>query len=199
MRGITTIDSQPGSDTITLWVTSAKDTQARHVNAVEVDAAKDLEDAIDAVSSLTRCCGVLVTNGTTLDGLPVAGNPLTESDLTDLVAYTEAHQHAISEAVRDHKRRTRSASIAMPVFPVSPIPTDFAPVDDTPASRAFATASYLAQAWTAWLKTDEERRRRTIRPRTGETPWIMPESLNSPKVAAFPELFAARVHEQALV
>ena len=171
MRGITTIDNQPGSDFITLWVTSAKDTQARHVNAVEVDAAEDLEDAIDAVSSLTRCCGVLVTNGTTLDGLPVAGNPLTESDLADLVAYTEAHQHAILQAVgRDHKRRTRSASIAMPVFPVSPIPTDFAPVDDTPASRAFATASYLAQAWTVWLITDEERRRRTVRPKTGRRP-----------------------------
>lgn len=49
-----------------------------------------------------------------------------------------------------------------------------------------------------WLRTDEERRRRTVRPRTGESPWIMPEELNQAEVAEFPPAFAARVRSQPL-
>jgi hypothetical protein len=198
MRGIATIDRQSGSDTIAVWVTSASEgTKGQHVNAVVIDTATS--DATEKVRSLTRCCAVLVTEGTTLDGLPVEGKPLTSADIEDLVAETETHQDAIVEAVADYKRRTRAASVKFPTFPASPHAADYLPAEDTASGRAFAMANFLAKAWTAWLMTDEERRRRTARPKTGETPWIMPESMNSAHVAVFPDSLVARVFEQPLV
>jgi hypothetical protein len=199
MRGIATIDRQPGSDTIAVWVTSASEgIEVRHVNAVVIDAAAD-PDAPAKVRSLTRCSGVLVTKGTVLDGLPIEGAPLTESDIANLVAETETHQEAIAMAVTEFKRRTRSASLTAPTFPIGPNASDYVPEDDTASGRALAAANFLAKAWSAWLQTDEQRRRRTSRPKTGETPWIMPEHMNSAQVATFPEAFAARVHEQSMV
>ncbi|WP_129985265.1 hypothetical protein [Nocardioides iriomotensis] len=179
-------------------MTSASEGQPRHVNAVVIDTATDT-DAVENVRSLTRCCSVLVTKGTDLDGLPIQGAPLDESDIAGLVTETETQQEVIAAAVAEHKRRTRSSSLKAPSFPTTPNPADHVPVEDTASGRAFAAANYLAAAWTAWLQTDEERRRRTTRPQTGETPWIMPEHMNSPQLARFPESFAARVHEQPLV
>jgi hypothetical protein len=199
MRGIATVDRQPGGDRIAVWVTTARDARAWHVNAVEIEAADDETEVHEAVSSLTRCSAVLVTEGTTLDGLPVDGTPLTVSDVEDLVTATEALQDAIVQAITDFKRSTRSTSAKLPTFPGSPKAADFLPDEDTASGRAFATANFLAKAWSLWLATDEERRRRTVRPRTGETPWIMPPSMTSAQIALFPESFAARVHEQPLV
>ncbi|RYB89317.1 hypothetical protein EUA06_15110 [Nocardioides glacieisoli] len=179
-------------------MTTAKGTQAWHVNAVELEAADDAQ-AHAAVSSLTRCTAVLVTDGSHLDGMPVEGTPLTVSDIEDLVTATEAQRDAILLAVKDFKRTTRSASVKLPTFPASPKAADFVADEDTATGRAFTTANFLAKAWTAWLRTDEERRRRTARPKTGETPWIMPHSMSSPQVDLFPEAFVPRVHEQPLV
>lgn len=199
MRGIATIDRQPGSDTIAVWVTNrAESLHAQNTNAVVIDSAK-APDAMERVRSLTRCCGVLLTEGSTLDGLPVEGESLTTTDIDALVARTEAHQQAIIAAVVDYKRRTRSSGLKDPTFPSSPTRADFAPSDNTPSQRAFMTANYLGRAWSAWLKTDEERRRRTVRPQTGETPWIMPAEMNAATVPDFPEDFAARLHVQPLV
>lgn len=198
MRGIATIDRQRASDTIAVWVTSSLEGMCRHVNAVVIDAGSD-PDALEKVRSLSRCCGVLVTEGTVLDGLPIEGTPLNEADIADLVAETETHQETITTAVTDYKRRTRSTSLKSPTFPVSPKTADYVPAEDTASARAFAAANFLAKAWTAWLETDEERRRRTTRSKTGQTPWIMPEHMNSAQVATFPESFAARIHEQSLV
>ncbi len=106
---------------------------------------------------------------------------------------------AILEAVADYKRRTRSKTLTEPMFPPSPRAADFQPAEDTASQRAFTTANYLGKVWSRWLKTDEERRRRTARPKRGETPWIMPDDLNAPEVAEFPSAFAAPIHEQPLV
>ncbi|QIK74710.1 hypothetical protein [Nocardioides piscis] len=140
-----------------------------------------------------------MTEGSRLDGLPVDGTPLTVSDIEDLVVATQAQQDAILLAIKDFKRSSRSASVKQPTFLASPKAADFVTDEEAASRRAFATANFLARAWTAWLKTDEERRRRTARPRTGETPWIMPPSMNSPQVGLFPEAFVPRVHEQGLV
>jgi hypothetical protein len=198
MRGIATIDRQFGGDAVAVWVTTAKGTQAWHVNAVEI-AAEDEAEVHEAVSSLTRCSAVLVTEGSHLDGLPVDGTPLTMADIEDLVTATEAQQDAILLAIKDFKRSAKSASVKLPTFQLSAKAADFAADDDTASGRAFATANFLAKAWTAWLNTDEERRRRTAKPKTGETPWIMPPAMNSPWVDLFPEAFAPRVHVQPLV
>ena len=124
---------------------------------------------------------------------------LIESDIADVVAEIESAQQAIAMAVADYKNRTRSASLKSPTFPISPSRADYVPKENTASGRAFAAAYFLAKAWTAWLKTDEERRRRTLRPKTGKTPWIMPEHMNSAQIATFPESFAARVCEQSQV
>lgn len=198
MRGIATIDRRSDSDIIAVWVTNRTAVEVSNTNAVVIDASKD-PDAVEKVRSLTRCCAVLITDGSVLDGLPIEGPLLTTADIDAMVTATEEHQRAILEAVADYKRRTRSTSLREPMFPPSPQAADFQPAADTASQRAFTTANYLGKAWSTWLKTDEERRRRTARPKTGETPWIMPDDLNSPEVATFPALFASSVHEQPLV
>lgn len=198
MRGVATIDRQPNGDTIVVWVTSREGLNATHTNAVEV-AVADADDALDAVISLTRCCAVLVTDGSTLDGLPIEGTPLRRADLDGLLEEVAEEQGAIVAAVRDHQRRTRSKSLVVPQFPRAPSAEDFAPEEDTPSARAFALANFAQRAWTSWLRTDEERRRRTVQPKTGLTPWVMPEAMNAPNVPDFPSKFAESVHEQPLV
>jgi hypothetical protein len=198
VRGIATIDRQPDSDTIAVWITNRLAAEVSNSNAVVIDAAND-PDAMEKVRSLTRCCVVLVTEGSVLDGLPVEGEPLTRADIALLLEATQEHQQAILDAIAAFKRRGGSKAHKEPTFNVAPDPADFVPAEDTPSQRALTTANYFGRAWRAWLRTDEERRRRTARPRTGETPWIMPNDLNAPEVVEFPEAFAARVHEQALV
>ena len=198
MRGIAVIDRQTDAEQIAVWITSRAGGEAHNTNAVVVNAAND-PDAVEKVRSLTHCCAVLVTGGSVIDGLPVEGEPLTSADIEAMVSATEEHQRAILEAVADYKRRTRSKTLTEPTFPPSPQAADFQPAVDTASQRAFTTANYLGKVWSRWLKTDEERRRRTARPKTGETPWIMPDDLNAPEVAEFPSAFAARIHEQPLV
>lgn len=198
MRGIATIDRQPGSQEIAIWVTSRTELQAGHTNAVVVDTASDPE-AMEKVRSLTRRSAVLLTEGSTADGLPLDGEPLTSADLQALLAEIESRRAAISDAVKQYKRSSRSKTLTEPEFPALPNPESFTPDGDSAASRAFAQANLLQKTWTAWLRTDEERRRRTTRPRTGTTPWVMPCELNGPTVPDFPDAFSQRLHEQPLV
>jgi hypothetical protein len=199
MMGIATVDRIMGEAFVAIWLTNRSAAlEATHGNAVVIDLVND-PDAIEKVRSLTRLYAVLVTNGTDTDGLPIEGQPLTVSDIDAWVAETEAHQQAIEAAVDDYKRRTRQKGLVPPTFPVSPSWADFTPSENTPGKRALATANYVARVWTNWLKTDEERRRRTVQPKTGKTPWIMPEELNQAEVAEFPSAFAARVQSQPLV
>lgn len=198
MRGIATIDRQPDSDNIAIWVTSRTDMQAGHTNAVTIDLTADPR-AMDKVRSLTRCSAVLLTEGSTADGLPIDGEPLTSADVEALVTEIEAQRVAITDAVQEYKRRSRSKTLTEPEFQSLPSPDSFHPKDDTAKSRAFALANLLQKLWTEWLRTDEERKRRTVQPRTGKTPWVMPEHLNAPTVPDFPAKFAERVHEQPLV
>jgi hypothetical protein len=198
MRGIAVIDSQAGAAQIAVWITSRREAQARSTNAVVIDAEGDPE-AAEKIRSLTRCCAVLVTDGTTLDGLPIEGEPLSVADVAALLDEVEAHQTRILEAITNYKRRTRSRALIEPTFPARPASEDFTTSEDSASQRAFTTAKLVGRAWGAWLKTDEERRRRTQQPRTGKTPWIMPEEMNSRTAPDFPELFAARLREQPLV
>jgi hypothetical protein len=64
--------------------------------------------------------------------------------------------------------------------------------------RALNAANYVRDAWSAWLLTDEQRMRRTINPRTGTTPWIMPDELGSPTLAEFPPEFTQLVKPEPL-
>jgi hypothetical protein len=198
MRGIAVIDKQAGAAQIAVWITSRNGAQASNTNAVVIDADGD-PDAVKKVRSLTRCCAVLATGGTKLDGLPIEGEPLSAADVDSLLDEVEAQQARILEAITDYKRRTRSKTLIEPTFPARPAREHFAPSEDTASQRAFTTANFLGVAWSTWLKTDEERRRRTEQPKTGKTPWIMPEDMNAATVPDFPEQFAKRLREQPLV
>lgn len=79
-----------------------------------------------------------------------------------------------------------------------PVPKLVVAEHDEPRLRALAIADYICAAWTAWLFTDEQRLRRTVSPRTKETPWIMPAELNSPIIAALPAEFVDRVKPEPL-
>lgn len=198
MRGVTTIDRQPGGDTIAIWVTGRTDMQAGHTNAVTIDVSADPK-AMEKVRSLSRCSAVLLTDGSTVEGLPIEGAPLTSADLDLLLQEIAQHRAAITEAVREYKRTSRSKALTEPEFRALPTPADFTPQEDAAKWRAFALANLLQKTWTEWLRSDDERRRRTVQPKTGKTPWVMPEDMNAPSVPDFPAKFAERIHEQALV
>ena len=197
MRGVATIDRRPSADQIAVWVTSsAAQAGAGHVNAVVMPA--DASDTHEKIRSLTRCCVVLATDGSTLEGLPIEGNVLHAADLADLLAETEKHQSRIIQAISEYRAKTRSV-VSRPTFPDWPDRRDFWPDGHTAAAHAFATANYLQAVWSVWLKSDDERLKRTVQPRTGVTPWIMPEDMNQPTTPPFPPEFASRFTEQALV
>lgn len=80
------------------------------------------------------------------------------------------------------------------MFAVLPAADRFEPTADAPVPRAFALAEHLRALWIAWLLTDTERQRRV-----GRTSLIMPSALRDPEIPDFPDGFAARLTEQALV
>ena len=207
MLRFATVDAQPGSDLVAVWLTSCGGpTGATHVNAVVIDTANDPE-ALVKFRALTRDAVVLATSGSDLTGLPFEGKPLTTDDLADLLNATEAQQDRIVAAVDGYAVRpdqksgkvpTSPRKIVRPTFLPWPKPDAFLPADDSPAQRALATANYLVAAWNVWLSTEQERLQRTVSQK-GETPWMMPEELNSPIIAPLPEKFAERLNVQPLV
>jgi hypothetical protein len=193
------IDNQPGDDNVAVWVVSQVGLQqAGNVNAVTIDRHGD-PDAGEKLRSLTRTQAVVLTAGSTPESLPIVGEALTIDDIEDLVRETEEFQGRITEAVQAYAHKTHSKTIAPPVFEPSPKWADFVPGADTATQRAFQTANFLNRAWTAWLRTDEQRRRRTVRPKTNETPWMMPADMGSPTLASLPPVFAGRVTPQSQV
>ncbi|MGE5295432.1 MAG: hypothetical protein ACM3VT_11445 [Solirubrobacterales bacterium] len=198
MRGIATIDRQPGCQQIAVWITSRTGNYASHGNAVVIDSLSD-SDAVQTVRSLTRHAIVHATDGSVIDGLPLEGVPLRKADFADLVTETEEVQAAILAAIAAYKTRTRAGAVVSPTFPTSPIPDDFQPEVDEASRRAFAAANYACSAWRVWLATDDERRKRTVQPRTGSSPWMMPIEMNSQTAPDFPPKFSDRLRVQALV
>ena len=193
MRAIVTIDRQTASEVIVVWVTSrAERLRAAHTNAVKINVESDAM-AMEKVRSLTARCAVLATEGSSLDGLPLEGCRITLRDIEGLIAETEERQQAILAGVKGYKRRIRSKSIKEPEFPPSPQAPYLASSDSTAIQRALTTANFVAEVWSGWLRTEEERRRRTVSPRTRLSPWMMPIELNSPEIAELPPLFAARL------
>lgn len=196
MRGIAVVDRHPDSDEIAVWITSRGfGTEVSNVNAVVIDTATDPE-ATEKVRSLTRRYVVLATNGTTLEGLPIEGTPIREADLGLLLKEIADQQQRIVDAVQAYKARTRSKALTEPTFRTFPNFEDMAPDEDTAPRRAFLVANYVGRVWASWLETDDERRRRTVQPKTNASPWIMPEDMNDPTTPDFPPSFASRLHEQ---
>ncbi|WP_063016021.1 hypothetical protein [Nocardia nova] len=192
MLGFAIVDRQPAADATAVWLTSRTDTIiVRNTNAVVIP--HDDPDHDSKVQWLVSGRSVVLTAGTTPQS---CSENAVEVDLfDDLIKLTTACQERICQAVDDYSRRQRS-KLVVPVF--QPVPQLAAPAQDEPRFRALAVANYVGNVWTAWLFTEEQRLRRTVNPRTGETPWIMPEDLNNPAIAIFPAEFSDRVRPAGL-
>lgn len=207
MRGFVSIDRQPDSSSLAVWFTCRlTESRVAHGNAVVIDTSGD-QEILKKVRSLTRDAVVVVTAGSDLGGLPINGDPLMAQDLEGLLDEAEAWQQRIVSAVDAYARRPDARTgrvpksprkLVRPTFAPRPKVQNFVPAADSSAQRALATANFVARAWAFWLEAEEARLKRTIGPR-GESPWMMPEELNSSGVALLPAGFAASVRVQALV
>lgn len=192
MLGFAVIDWQNGEGATAVWLTTrVTPERAGHTNAVRVfddDPAWEVK-----LRSLVADRAVLLTFGSTPPLALVA--PIPADEVAALAAETESYQRRIVDAVEMYVARSRSKALVRPDFPVKVSPPEIHELADAP-QRALATANYLASVWNAWLATDEQRRRRTVDPREGTTPWIMPDDMNSPDLAEFPPEFTGRVRPQ---
>lgn len=205
MPSIAIVDNKD-APTIAVWITTrVAPLVVSNANAVVVDTAIDPQ-AHEKVRLLTRDRTVLLTRGSRLDGLPVEGDPLTVADIAALVSETTEEQQRILSAVAGFAMRPNPKTgnvpknprkIVLPEFAAPPNELDFLPIDDTPVGRALATANYLARAWSLWLQTDEERRKRVANAK-GQ-PWMMPADMSCPQIVEVPERFGSRLVVQALV
>lgn len=187
MLGFAIVDRQPTADATAVWLTNRIDTTiVRNTNAVVI--RHDDPDHDRKIRSLTAEHFVVLTEGTDPPLPFTRANRIGIFD--DLIEQTTARQKRICRAVDDYSRRNKT-SLVVPNFP--PVSEPAAPIQDRPQFRALAVADYVAEIWAAWLYTEEQRVRRTVAPKSGNTPWIMPEELNSPAIAVFPAEFADRV------
>lgn len=198
MLGFAVVDHRAESGIAAVWLTSrlAANT-ADHTNAVTIELETD-EDALKKVHALTRDRLVVMTQGSTSKGLPITSNTLTLEDVGSLASETLDHQARIIEAIDAYAKKTKNSNLARPAFN-KPISLDlFVPSEDTATQRAFQTANYVARAWTDWLATDDERRKRSENPRTKKAPWIMPDGMNSKVIEELPAAFIERFVPQPL-
>lgn len=191
MLGFAIIDRQPAADTTAVWVTSRTETFVRNTNAVVIQ--HDDPEYDTKVRSLTAGRCVVLTHGT--EPLPRFLHAVHIDVFDDLLERTAAHQARIRQAIADYSARNRTKLVA-PRFLPNPVPA--APGSDEPRFRALTVADYVGAVWTAWLFTEEQRVRRTVSPKTGESPWVMPHELNSPTVADLPPEFADQVKPEPL-
>jgi hypothetical protein len=184
MLGFAIVDNQPAAKATAVWLTChIEGSQVSHTNAVVITHDDERHDA--KVRALTRDRAVVLTNGTK-PPIPF-GHALGIEAFDGLLDETSAHQKLIADAVAAYATRTKNSNLVMPEFSSAPNLT----IDnrDEPAYRALSVANYAARVWSAWLATETQRVRRTIDPRTGKTPWIMPDTLGSPLLADFPPRF----------
>lgn len=205
MLGFAIVDSR-ASGKVAVWLTSrVAPFGADHTNAVLVDFREDKE-GLEKVRLLTRDRVVLLTAGSTTDGLPLESEPPTVASAAgDLATEVRRHQRRILSALREYAVRPYPKTgripktprkVTEPEFGRRPTEVDFQPMEDTPVGRALAAANYLRAVWSWWLRTDHERARRASRS-DGEL-W-MPEGLSEPEVAELPQDLARRLRVQPQV
>jgi hypothetical protein len=188
MLGFAIVDRQPTANATAVWLTCRiEGSQVNHTNAVVIPRGDERHDA--KVWNLTADRAVVLTNGST-PPLPFV-YALRVDAFDGLLDETSRHQQIIADAIAGYAARTKNRNLTMPEFSAAPqLKIDSR---DEPAYRALSVANYVAAVWSAWLATDEQRVRRTINPRTGTPPWIMPESLGNPTLMEFPPKFGQLV------
>jgi hypothetical protein len=190
MLGFAIVDRQPAANATAVWLTCREGSRAIHTNAVLIQHEDERHDA--KVWNLTADRAVVLTDGTT-PPLPFE-NALRVDAFDGVIDETSVLQQTIADAVAEYAARTKNRNLVVPVFSRAPdLKIDSR---DEPAYRALSVANYVAGVWSAWLGADEQRVRRSVDPRTGKPPWIMPEALGSPVLAEFPPQFAKIVQPQ---
>ena len=193
MLGFAIVDRQPKASATAVWLTGREGSRVSHTNAVVI--AHDDERYDYKIWALTSDRAVILTNGTE--------PPKPFEHALDIAAFdgfideTAARQELIVEIVTEYAERTKNSNLVIPEFG-SARPTLKSDARDEPQYRALAVANYVAAVWSAWLDTDEQRSRRTAHPRTGKSPWIMPEPLGSPELTEFAPEFGKLVQPEAL-
>lgn len=184
MLGFAVIDAQTDSDDIAVWLTSRMSpTMVDHTNAVTLHRAEARTNR--AMRSMIADRVVVLTPGTTIE---VGAPAMTFDDLALVRGATSDLYDLVVAAIAAHKKRTRTTVVT----PSRPEDREYVPpTEDVPALRALATANYLAWLWRGWLVVEEERRRRTVSPRTQESPWMMPPELGSTDGRELPESVTA--------
>ncbi len=195
MLGFAIVDNQPAATATAIWLTSRLEgSQVGHTNAVVIRHDDERHDT--KVWNVTADRAVVLTTGT---AAPIAFKHTIELKAFDsLLAETSGFQKRIIDAVAEYAGRTKSKNLVGPAFTAHWI--ELKPADhDEPAYRALSAANYVRDVWAAWLATDEQRLRRTINPRSGRAPWIMPDDLGATTLAEFPPEFGQRVKPEPLV
>lgn len=193
MLGFAIVDRQPSANETAVWLTCRDGSRVVHTNAVVIRHDDERHD--DKVLNLTAGRAVVLTEGTT-PPLPFQ-HALGLDAFDGLVQATSDHQESIAAAVADYAARTKNRNLVIPTFSKAPqLKMDR---HDTAAYRALSVANYVEAVWAAWLGADEQRLRRSIDPRTGKPPWIMPETLGSPVLTEFPQEFAQLVQAEPVV
>lgn len=193
MLGFAIVDRQPKADATAVWLTSRERSRVSHTNAVVFSNDDDAYEI--KLWNLTANRTVVLTQGSRP---PRAFHHALSVDAFEgFSEETEAHQQRIERAVSDYAAQMKNRKFAAPEFPRTR-PTLVVDPRDQPEFRALSTANYIAAVWTMWLVTDEQRARRTIDPRTGKPPWIMPEDLGNPELAEFPPGFSVGVQPEPM-
>lgn len=183
MLGFAVVDSQPSSDSTAVWLTSRVATdRADHTNAVTL--ANDDPEKGRKFRSLVADRIVLLTPGS--EAPAVVSNAATVEALETVREEIELLQSRIVEAVTKYGEHTRSKNLVRPTFSPTPSTRDLDLSGSSSAHRALATADHLGHLWTCWLKTEEQRRRRSVDPKKGTSPWIMPDDMSAVDIAELP-------------
>jgi hypothetical protein len=195
MLGFAIVDRQPPAKATAVWLTCHLDgCRVNHTNAVVILHDDDRHDV--KVWNLTADRAVVLTDGTTPP--IVFKHALAVDAFAGLLEETSVYHQRIIEAVADYAKRTKNKNLVAPAFARNRV--ELKPDSrDEPAYRALSVANYVRDAWAAWLGTEEQRVRRTINPRTGKPPGIMPDELGSTELADFPAEFGKLVLPEPLV
>lgn len=191
--GFAIVDRQPKADATAVWLTCREGSRAIHTNAVVIPNDDELYDR--RIWNLTADRVVILTSGT--KPRRAFEYALGIDAFDGFINETAARQQLIEDAVAEYAAHTKNKNLVLPDFSRSR-PTLEIDSRDQPEFRALSVANYIAAVWSAWLATEDQRVRRAINPRTGKTPWIMPEELGSPDVAEFPPEFGQLVQSEPL-
>lgn len=183
------MDRQPKASATAVWLIGRQGSRVTNTNAV-VLSHRDKRYG-DKVWALTADRAVVLTSGTTPPR--EIEHALNVEVFDGFIDETAFRQQLIEDAVAAYAAQTKNKNLVVPEFPrARPTIAEVEPAGQ-PQHRALSVANYVAAVWSAWLATEEQRVRRTINPRTGKVPWIMPEELGNPELAEFAPEFAQLV------